>query len=172
MKLWLSKFNLFLQKKCHFPAILYHSNSLMMNLKKEELGRGSFGSTAKARFKGETVTMKKNYWKQMWWNGEIFWKRHKYWKVSITLIYLISKMYVTSHSHLRLKMFYLVFPRLKQLVKSVDWMGFQGFSIIFRLKWWSSYFSKNKFRCDSLLQFLHNNGIAHRDLKPAKYTNK
>ena len=98
--------------------------------------------------------------------GKIFWKRHKYWKVSITLIYLISKMYVTSHSHLRLKMFYLVFPRLKQLVKSVDWMGFQGFSIIFRLKWWSFYFSKYKFRFDCSLQFLHNNGIAHRDLKP------
>ena len=41
-------------------------------------------------------------------------------------------------------MCHLVFPRLEQFVKLVDWMGFLGFSIIFRLK--SS--SKNKFRFD------------------------
>ena len=44
--------------------------------------------------------------------------------------------------------------------------GFQVFLIIFKLKWWSSSFSKNKFRFDCSLQSLHNNGIAHRDLKP------
>ena len=76
-------------------------------------------------------------------------------------------MYVTSHSQLCLNMYHLVFPRLELFVKFVDWMGFQGFSIIFRLKWWSCSFSKNKFRFDCSLQFLHNNGIAHRDLKPA-----
>ena len=30
----------------------------MMNLKEEELGRGLFGSIVKARFKGDTVTVK------------------------------------------------------------------------------------------------------------------
>ena len=76
-------------------------------------------------------------------------------------------MYVTSHSQLCLKMYHLVFPRLEQFVEFADWIGFYGFSIIFRLKRWSSSFSKNKFRFDCSLQFLHNNGIAHRDLKPA-----
>ena len=42
----------------HFRRILCHPNSLMMNLKEEELGPGSFGSTVKVRFKGDTVTMK------------------------------------------------------------------------------------------------------------------
>ena len=31
----------------------------MMNHQGEQLGRGSFGSTVKAGFKGDTVTMKK-----------------------------------------------------------------------------------------------------------------
>ena len=52
-------------------------------------------------------------------------------------------------------------------MKFVYWMGFKGFSIIFRLKLRSFSFSKKKFRFDCSLQFLHNNGIAHRDLKPA-----
>ena len=33
LKLWLSKFHLFLQRKFHFPRILSHPNSLMMNNK-------------------------------------------------------------------------------------------------------------------------------------------
>ena len=76
-------------------------------------------------------------------------------------------MYVTSHSQLCLNMYHLVFSCLEQFVKFVDWMGFQGFLIVFRLKWWSSSFSKNKLRFDCSVQFLHNNGIADRDLKPA-----
>ena len=75
-------------------------------------------------------------------------------------------MYVASHSQLCLNMYYLVFPRLEQFVKLVDWMGFWGFLITFWLKRWSSSFFKKKFRFDWWLQFLHNNGIAHRDLKP------
>ena len=47
---------------------------------------GSFGSTAKARFKGDTVAIKEiigNKWEE---TGKTFWKRQKYWKVSVTLI--------------------------------------------------------------------------------------
>ena len=66
-----------------------------------------------------------------------------------------------------LNMYYLVFRHSEQFVKFVDWMGFKGFSIFFRLKLWSSSFFENKFRFDCLLQFLHDNCIAHQDLKPA-----
>ena len=76
-------------------------------------------------------------------------------------------MYVTSHSQLCLNMYHLVFFPFgtNREIRRLD--GFQVFLIIFKLKWWSSSFSKNKFRFDCSLQSLHNNGIAHRDLKPA-----
>ena len=51
----------------------------------------------------------------------------------------------------------------------IDWMGFKGLWIIFWLKLWSSSFSESKFSFDCSLKFLHNNGIAHRDLKPVIY---
>ena len=58
----------------------------MMNLTEEELGRGSFGSTVKTRFKGDTITMKKIIGNIGDETGKMFRKTHKYWKVSITLI--------------------------------------------------------------------------------------
>ena len=47
---------------------------------------------------------------------------------------LVNFKNVTSRSQLCLNMYHLVFPRWEQFVKFVDWMGFQGFSIIFLLK--------------------------------------
>ena len=52
----------------------------------EELGRGYFGSTHKARFKGDTVAIKefiRRKWDEL---GGKIWKRQKYWKDSINLI--------------------------------------------------------------------------------------
>ena len=52
-------------KKVSFPGDPLPLKFFNDESQKRRTGRGSFGSTAKARFKGETVTMKKNYWKQM-----------------------------------------------------------------------------------------------------------
>ena len=53
--------------------------------KEEELVHGSFGSTVKARFKGDTVTTKEIIGNRCDETG-MLWKKQKYWKVSITLI--------------------------------------------------------------------------------------
>ena len=68
-----------------------------------------------------------------------------------------------------LSMYHLVFPRLEQFVKLVDWMGFKGFSIIFQLKRLSSSFFINKFRFDWWLKFLHNNWVSSSRFKARKY---
>ena len=85
---------------------------------------------------------KRIYLKQVEWNGENVWKRQKYWKVSITLMYLTLKMYITSLSLGCLNMYHLVSCRLEQFAKWMDWMGFYGFSIIFGLNRWTSSFQK------------------------------
>ena len=45
--------------------------------------------------------------------------------------------------------------------------GFQRFLDYFSVKIMHSSFSKNKFRFDCSLQFLHNNRVAHQNVKPA-----
>ena len=52
----------------------------------EELGRGYFGSTYKARFKGDIVAIKEFIRRKWDEPGEKIWKRQKYWKDSINLI--------------------------------------------------------------------------------------
>ena len=46
-------------------------------VKEEKIGRGSFVSTVKARFKGDTVTMKEIIGKKCDETGKSFWKRQK-----------------------------------------------------------------------------------------------
>ena len=92
-------------------------------IKEEKLGRGTFGPTYKARFK-EDIAIKKIFQTRGMKQGKNFRKWQKYWKLSIILMYLTLKMYITSHSLVYLNMYQLAFPRLEKFLKLMDWIGF------------------------------------------------
>ena len=92
LKLWFSKFHLFLQRKCHFPRILCHPSSLMINHQRRRTrpwfvrvhSQSTFYMVTESH--ENTVTINTIFGNKCDETEKMFWKRRKYWKVSITLI--------------------------------------------------------------------------------------